>query len=136
MCEPQTVIDSINTHVEDAESGEYYLCDSFTSSGESIFTSDDLGRIILQFETNEEGNISYCQLYWSSASPVDNVVATAGLYSAVLLDALSPGNADEILDEVVEIITTGYGSAEYSEAGVSVTFSNIDFKNWLEISVV
>ena len=132
---PQEIIDDINTHVEQAGTDEYYLCDPFVSSGESIFTNDEWSRVILQFETNQDGNITYCQLYWSSAFPIDNAVATAGLYSTVILNTLSPNNSDEILDSITEIVASGHGNAEYDENGVSVEFTNSDLKNWLEIFV-
>ena len=134
-CTPQEIIDDINAHVEQAGTDEYYSCDPFVSSGESILTSDEWSRVILEFETDQDSNITYCQLYWSSAFPIDNAVATAGLYSTVLLNTLSPDNSDDILDRITEIVVSGHGTAQYDENGVTVEFTNSSFKNWLEISV-
>ena len=121
-CEPQTIIDMINNAIEDSDDGQFYTCDSFEASGESIFTSDEWGRVILSFDTTDDGYITHCRLYWSSAKPIDNTVATAGLYSGVILQTLSPENAETILDRITEIVVSMGGSADYDTNGIKVEF--------------
>lgn len=134
-CEPKTIVDLINTSIENSDDGQYYTCDPFEASGESIFTSDEWGRVILLFDTSDDGHITHCRLYWSSASPIDDVVATAGLYSGVIVRTLSPGNAEDVLDQIAEIVVAGRGTAEYDTDGVTVEFTSAQSKNWLDISV-
>lgn len=133
-CKPQTIIDKINDSISNSDDGQYYTCDSFEASGESIFTSDDWSRVILSFDTSSDGYITNCRLYWSSAAPIDNAVATAGLYSTVILQTLSPENADDILDRITEIVVAGRGSVEYDANGVAVEFTSAQSKNWLDVS--
>lgn len=134
-CEPKTIVDSINNSIENSDDGQYYTCDPFEASGESIFTSDEWSRVILSFDTSDDGYITHCSLYWSSAYPIDNAVSTAGLYSTVILKTLSPGNADDILDQITEIIVAGRGSEKYDVDGVTVEFVSAQSKNWLDVSV-
>lgn len=134
-CEPQTIIDTINNSISNSNDGQYYTCDSFEASGESIFTSDDWSRVILSFDTSDDGYITHCRLYWSSAAPIDNAVATAGLYSTVILQTLSPENADDILDRITEIVVAGRGSDAYDANGVTIEFTSSQSKNWLDVSV-
>lgn len=135
--EPQTLIDQINTTIENADDGEeYFTCDDFEASGESIHTSDKWSRIILSFETNDNGFITRCRLYWQISGLDTNVLSSAGLYSGILVDKLSPNNADEITESMTSIIVAGEGEADFNSDGIAVNFQSFDGKNWLDISIV
>lgn len=133
--EPQAIIDSINRAIEQDGSGLYLTCDPFVASGESVHTNDDLNRLILTFETSEDGLITHCRLYWNSNMISENIISSAGLYSAIIIDTLSPNNSDEILEGMSNIVTDGFGDINYTNGGVVVDFESIDGNNWLDISI-
>lgn len=134
--EPQAVIDQINASIENSnDGGEYFTCDDFEASGESIHTSDDWSRIILTFETNDGGLITHCRLYWQVSGLDANVLSSAGLYSGVIIGTLSPNNADEITESMTSIIVAGEGEANFESEGIVVDFQSFDGKNWLDISI-
>lgn len=132
--EPQVIIDSINAAVEKDGSGLYFTCDSFKESGKSIGTDDNWGRVLLTFDTTDDGLITRCRLYWQSSDD-SNVISTAGLYSGTIVNALAPDKADDILNSITNIVVKGTGSISMESNGAIVEFETIGDKNWLDISI-
>lgn len=132
---PQEIIDAINTAVKKDESAEYFTCDDFEASGESIHTSDDWSRIILTFDTNDDGLITKCRLYWSSEDMNANVISSAGLYTGVIVNTLTPDKSEDIFESITNIIVAENGSIHEISNGAVIEFETIDGKNWLDISI-
>ena len=132
--EPQIIIDSINAAVEKDGSGLYFSCDAFKESGKSIGTDDNWGRVLLTFDTTDNGLITHCRLYWSS-SDNSNVIATAGLYSGTIVNTLTPDKSDDILNSMTDIVVKGNGSISMESNGAVVKFETIGDNNWLDISI-
>ena len=133
-CDPQSIIDQINSAIEADGSGGYLVCAPFEKSQEAIFADDSLGRLLLNFSTNEGGYVTKCRLYWSSLPASSSVVSSAGLYATVIVDTLSSENADEILASISDIVRSG-GDVEYSLNQVNVKFETIGADNWLDVTI-
>lgn len=133
-CTPSFIVDQINLMVESSQNGVLLSLGEYTESGESIY-ADDLGRLQVTMEADADGNLTNVRMYWDSGSNNENVITSAGAYSGVLLGILNPDNADSISSSISEIISRGYGTVDFDENGVAVSFTSGDGLNWLEIGI-
>lgn len=131
-CAPSEIVELINGMVA-TDSGGLLSLDDYQESGETIHTSDPLGRLSVSLEESEDGNLTSIRLYWSSASNNKTVITSAGAYCGVLLNNIVPDRADEISDSIGDIMSEGYGEIETACNGVIVSYQSLNGLNWLDI---
>lgn len=134
-CQPADVVSKINLMVESDADGVLLGLGEYKGSGEAI-DADDLGRLQLTMEANNDGNLTKARLYWDSSTNNENIITSAGAYCSVLFEMLSPGNAETIHDGVSQIISSGSGEVEYENDGVLVSFQSLRGLNWLDIEAI
>lgn len=131
-CLPTDIVEAINDMVESDESGILLGLSDYEESGKAI-SSDNLGRLLVTLEENNNGNLTSVRVYWDSNSNNENVITTAGAYCSLLFEMLSPENADDIYDGVSGVISRGSGEVKYTSNGVVVAFQSLQGRNWLDI---
>ncbi len=134
-CTPTDIVNEINHMVESDTDGVLLGLGEYKESGSSMY-ADDLGRLQVEMEANDTGNLTSVRIYWDSRSNNESVITSAGAYCGILFQLLSPGNAETISSEVSKIISRGIGDVEYENDNVSVSFLSNGGLNWLEIGVL
>ena len=132
-CTPDKIVELINGMVESQKDDVLLSLDAYEASGETIHSSDRLGRLLVTLEEAESGNLSTIQLYWESASNDESVITSAAAYCSVLLNNMIPEQAEDVSDRIRDIMGSGYGEEEFSYDGVSISFQSLSGLNWLDI---